>query len=290
MNQDNFFARINESFQELTGKQKLLAQYLMNHYKQAAYMSCLDLGQMVGASDATVIRFAQRIGYRNYLELSDELKTYVVRHATPAEKLSGYGKLDFRGSLPEVCQRHISVLQSTMEQIPSERIEQLADEILESDRILVCGFEGLSGLAEYLTHHLQRLGHKAQAIKELPFSAEGFGPSERVQEDSKELLLIMDFTPILRGSVECGTFFKERGARIWSLSDSLESGLTAVAHEHIFLNPVDPLSYNLDVFPGVLAFSQSLFITCGRKRPEETKEALEALTRYYAENQVLEDK
>jgi len=43
--------------------QRLIGQYIMEHYDKAAFMTASKLGSTVGVSESTVVRFASEIGY-----------------------------------------------------------------------------------------------------------------------------------------------------------------------------------------------------------------------------------
>jgi DNA-binding MurR/RpiR family transcriptional regulator len=46
--------------------QKLIAAYITNHYDKAAFMTAAKLGEVVGVSESTVVRFAIELGYEGY--------------------------------------------------------------------------------------------------------------------------------------------------------------------------------------------------------------------------------
>ena len=60
--------RINERYGSLSKGQKLLAAYITDNYDKAAFLTAARLGQMVGVSESTVVRFASHLGYRGYPE------------------------------------------------------------------------------------------------------------------------------------------------------------------------------------------------------------------------------
>ena len=43
--------------------QKLIAQYIIEHYDKAAFMTASRLGSTVGVSESTVVRFAAEVGF-----------------------------------------------------------------------------------------------------------------------------------------------------------------------------------------------------------------------------------
>ena len=51
---------------KLSKGQKQIARYIVEHYDKAAFMTAARLGQAVGVSESTVVRFASELGYEGY--------------------------------------------------------------------------------------------------------------------------------------------------------------------------------------------------------------------------------
>ena len=60
--------RINESYSRLSKGQKLLATYITDNYDKAVFLTAARLGEVVGVSESTVVRFATHLGYKGYPE------------------------------------------------------------------------------------------------------------------------------------------------------------------------------------------------------------------------------
>ena len=58
--------RINESYSRLSKGQKLLATYITDNYDKAVFLTAARLGEVVGVSESTVVRFATHLGYKGY--------------------------------------------------------------------------------------------------------------------------------------------------------------------------------------------------------------------------------
>ena len=63
-NQD-LMHRINEKYKKMSKGQKLISEYIMNNYEKAAFMTASRLGNKVGVSESTVVRFANMLGYED---------------------------------------------------------------------------------------------------------------------------------------------------------------------------------------------------------------------------------
>ena len=58
--------RINEAYSKLSRGQKLLATYITDNYDKAVFLTAAKLGETVGVSESTVVRFATHLGYKGY--------------------------------------------------------------------------------------------------------------------------------------------------------------------------------------------------------------------------------
>lgn len=77
-----FQDRIRENYENLTPGFRKLADFIMNSTLDAAFLTATELSRRVGVDPATVVRFAQELGYSGYRELSREIKHYVRDQVT----------------------------------------------------------------------------------------------------------------------------------------------------------------------------------------------------------------
>ena len=64
--QDDILIRIHDGYPKMSKGQKLLADYITDHYDKAVYLTASKLGSVVGVSESTVVRFAGELGYDGY--------------------------------------------------------------------------------------------------------------------------------------------------------------------------------------------------------------------------------
>ncbi len=65
MNED-LLKQIEDKLPQFSKSQKLIARFILEHYEKAAYMTALKLGNAVGVSESTVVRFAIELGFEGY--------------------------------------------------------------------------------------------------------------------------------------------------------------------------------------------------------------------------------
>ena len=63
---ENLLDKINKALNGLSKRQRLIADFITNHYDKAAYMTASKLGENVGVSESTVVRFTTELGFEGY--------------------------------------------------------------------------------------------------------------------------------------------------------------------------------------------------------------------------------
>ena len=66
MENNDLLQNINAAYKTMSKGQKQIAQYILNNYDKAAFMTASKLGGIVGVSESTVVRFAFELGYDGY--------------------------------------------------------------------------------------------------------------------------------------------------------------------------------------------------------------------------------
>jgi DNA-binding MurR/RpiR family transcriptional regulator len=105
-----FQDRIRESYDSLTPGFRKLADFIMNSTLDAAFLTATELSRRVGVDPATVVRFAQELGYSGYRELSREIKHYVRDQVTAT-----YRKVSEAGTLEELLKSLVENAEQNMQ-------------------------------------------------------------------------------------------------------------------------------------------------------------------------------
>ncbi|MDF1513914.1 MAG: MurR/RpiR family transcriptional regulator [Anaerolineae bacterium] len=84
-----FQDRIRAHYDDLTPGFRKLADFIMNSTLDVAFLTATELSRRVGVDPATVVRFAQELGYSGFRELSREIKHYVRDQVTETYRKAG---------------------------------------------------------------------------------------------------------------------------------------------------------------------------------------------------------
>jgi len=151
--------RIRAIRSDLSPSFTVLADFLLDSYIHAAFLSATELAHSLDLDPATVVRFAQRMDYAGYPELQRE-----IRDRVREEVLSG--RQTEPNSPAEAADRAMAEIARNLEltrlSFPIETAERLVTALDEAERVIILA-EGLaSGPARSLAGWLEGAGYTVQ--------------------------------------------------------------------------------------------------------------------------------
>jgi DNA-binding MurR/RpiR family transcriptional regulator len=148
---------IRRLYPDLTPSQRQLSDYIAHSYRDAAFLTASELAERLGLNEATVIRFAQRLGYDGYPELVSAIRELVQRELTvtpDAGEVRSHGALALLAAELENARRLVQSLSPNL-------VREIAGMLARADSIYVLG-EGLGDpFSLLLCGALQAVGRRA---------------------------------------------------------------------------------------------------------------------------------
>ncbi len=138
-----FRDRIRAAYDHFSASYRKVADFLLDDYRTAAFLNASGVAQHLNVDPATVVRFAQRLGYPGYPELAEELQAAVKQELAaafaPAEAIdSDVGVIrEFLRSASEDIQRILTHNDAGV-------LRDLLNDILSARRVYLIG-ESMAG-------------------------------------------------------------------------------------------------------------------------------------------------
>lgn len=152
--------RVRELYDQLSPGYRRIAQYVLEHYRDAAFMTAAELARSTSVDTTSVVRFAQRLGYAGYPELIADIQGRVKRDLRemyePPPEARDAGSV-FWSSLLEDRNNLDTLLR---ENDPAE-IEKVVELLCDAQRIMVAGEAASNFVAEIMAQRLTSLGLSA---------------------------------------------------------------------------------------------------------------------------------
>jgi len=278
---EDLISRIQEHYPKLSKSQKIIAEYILNHYDKAAFMTASKLGEKVGVSESTVVRFANTLGYDGYPELHDALQELIKLKLTTVQRLElSDDLLNKESILKTVLKADINNIKTTLEEIDINVFETIVEKILKAKRIYIIGLRSSTALAEYMGFYLNLI------LDNIKIVTQGISDIfEQIFRVSKgDLVIGISFPRYSRRTIEALKFAKSQGADIVAITDSFISPLAGIS-DHVLLAKSNMASF-VDSLVAPLSIINALVVAVGVKEKEKVSQTFKKLEDIWSESQI----
>ncbi len=217
---------IQERFSKLSKGQKLIAEYILNNYDKAAFMTAAKLGVAVGVSESTVVRFANELNFSGYPKLQKALQELIKNKLTTVQRLELSNDFVSDGdALKGVLKADTENIRATLEKINPDTFENVVNSIYKAKTIYVIGLRSSTALAEFLGFYLNIILKNVRIVS--------YGISDIFEQviniKEGDLVIGIGFPRYAAKTIDILDFAKSKGAEVVALTDSLLSPLATKA-------------------------------------------------------------
>ncbi|MFR4087968.1 MAG: MurR/RpiR family transcriptional regulator [Dysosmobacter sp.] len=146
--------------------QKRIADYILQNYDKAAFMTASKLGKLSGVSESTVVRFASELGYDGYPSMQRALQEMIRSRLTSTQRIQAADNL-FGGQdvLSAVIQSDMDKLRMVAEEADRTEFNKVVDLILGAGHLYILGVRTSSFVAGYLNFYLHLLSENVTLVQ-----------------------------------------------------------------------------------------------------------------------------
>ena len=138
--------------------QKLIANFILNSYDKAAFMTASKLGNTVGVSESTVVRFATEVGFEGYPQLQRALQELIRNRLTAVQRMEVTSEqMGEHDILSKVLTMDIEKIRRTLEEQSNEGFEAAADSIIAAKNIYILGIRSSAALAQFMSFYFNQI-------------------------------------------------------------------------------------------------------------------------------------
>lgn len=264
--------------------QRLIANYILDNFDKAAFMTAGKLGKKVGVSESTVVRFAAELGYDGYPGMRKALQEIIRNRLTSVQRIEVAQDLIGQGNLVKnVLSSDMDKLQATIETIDEAVFDAAVSAILDASGIYILGMRSAASLAGFLGYYLGLMLDKARVIGD---SAES-GIHEQMRNIGKgDLFIGVSYPRYSKRTVSAMRFAKSMGARTVAITDSESSPFAGLADICLFARS-DMVSF-LDSLVAPLSLINALIVSVGANKSDTLSDSFKRLEKIWDEFDVYE--
>lgn len=274
--------KIDEKYPRLSKGQKKLADYIRQEYDKAAFLTAAKMGEVVGVSESTVVRFAMTLGYKGYPEFQKALEELVRTKLNSIQRMEvTYGRISQGEILTSVLQADIEKIKLTMGSMDQEAFEMAVDTILKANRIYVIGIRSCAPLASFLSYYLQLICEDVTLVN-TNSSSEIFEQLIRIGQD--DVVIGISFPRYSMRTLKALEFANNRNAKVITLTDSVHSPMNLYSSCNLIAR--SDMASIVDSLVAPLSVINALVVALCMKKQKEVVATLETLEKIWDEYQV----
>ncbi|MCQ2511093.1 MAG: MurR/RpiR family transcriptional regulator [Lachnospiraceae bacterium] len=278
----SLFARINSQYNSMSKGQKRLANFIINHYDQAVFMTAAKLGKQVDVSESTTVRFAVLLGYEGFPQFHNALQEHVMTKLNSVQRMEvSFGRIEPDKILDTVLQSDIEKIKMTLEQTNREAFSQAVDLILEAKHVYIVGIRSCAPLAGFLSYYMNQIVPNVHLVGASSYS-ELFEEIIRIGE--KDVIIGISFPRYSRRTLKAMEFASNQKAKVITITDSTHSPMNLYSSCNLIAR--SDMASIVDSLVAPLSLINALLVALCMKSQKEVLHTLETMERIWDEYNV----
>jgi len=279
-NTQELIARLNQSGKKLSKSHRRIAECIVQHYDKVAFMTASKLGQYVGVSESTVVRFAAALGYEGYPQLQKALQELIRHRLTASQRFEMTSDMDHSQVLSRVLKADMNNIRMTMDEIDIAAFESAVDKFLQARHIYVLGLRASAPMAQFFAHYLKFIFANVTVVTS--GISDVFEQLTRINDE--DLLVGISFPRYTLRTLEAMEFAKSRGASLLAITDGPLSPLHSVSD--LCLMAKSDMASFVDSLCAPLSLINALIVALGQRRRQQVTAYFEQMEGIWSDYKV----
>lgn len=283
MNRD-ILTVIQENMSTFSKGQKRIANYILESYDKAAFMTASRLGKTVSVSESTVVRFAAELGYDGYPSMQRSLQKMIRNRLTSVQRIEvSNDRIGDQDLLSSVLQSDIEKIRLTLEEVDRQSFDHAVDAIVSARKIYIMGVRSSASLATFLSFYFNLIFDNVISVA-ANTASEVFETMLRV--GAEDVVIGVSFPRYSSRTVQAMNFARDRGATTIAITDSEASPLAPISN--YTLKARSDMASFVDSLVAPLSLVNALLVAVSRKKNDDLAHTFQTLEDIWDEYGVYE--
>ncbi|MBQ4260186.1 MAG: MurR/RpiR family transcriptional regulator [Lachnospiraceae bacterium] len=273
MEQMNLLDRIFEKYPKMSKGHKSIADFVVDHMDEATFLTAAKIGQKLGVSESTVVRFATAIGYDGFpafqSAMADSFRSRIGQAQNETFKSE---RINQSNVLNSVLKLDIANIENTLGLLDATTFDAAVKMISDAEHVYVCGLRSNAPLAAFLHYYLNMVKGNAILLNTTSVS-ETF--EQMMHISKKDVFIGISFPRYSMRTLKAMELASDRNAKVIALTDNVNSPMCLYSSCNL-LAQTDSLSI-IDSLVAPMSVIQALVVALCLKNKETVKNNLKLL-------------
>lgn len=228
----NIIETIKKRYIRLSRGQRKVAQFIVDNPNIVATHIASEVGQLIGVSESTVIRFCYAMELSGYHELQEKLRNDLFNGISSKGEQKVVVSKKQSNFIKEIMNEDVSNILNTIELIDPQQFELATQLLHESQFVYVLGFRQSAPAANFMTSTLKNL---RKHVKQIQHEMEDI-VQQLSNIDKDSVLVIVAVDHVLEDVLTIANLAKNKKAKVIALTNSTLSPIRDYADAMFTIN------------------------------------------------------
>ena len=261
--------KIKSKYESLPKNHRKIADYFINNFDKIPFLNVQELSESTGASVASIVRFAQRAGYKGFSDLRESITDSLQKGMHNGEIFPLLEKRKIEDDLlTEVGNLDIKNINDTLNMIERKSFNYVIERISSAESVLTGGLGISYLLAEILAYQLTQVGINSSVLKH----THTLFHEQVLFLNQKDLLVLFSFPPYSKETLDLARFAEERRIDVIAITNKPASPITYYTKANLIVESRNMLFTNS--FAAISVLINAIATSCAVKDKSRAKKIL----------------
>ncbi len=261
--------KIKSKYNTLPKNHRKIAEYFINNFDKIPFLNVQEISENTGASVASIVRFAQRSGYKGFSELRVAIADSLQKGLRNSEIFPLLEKHESKDDLlTEVANLDIKNINDTLSQVERKTFDYIIQRISSAERVYAGGLGISYLLAEILAYQLTQVGINSSVL----MHTHTLFHEQVLFMNPKELIVLFSFPPYSKETVDLARFAEERKIDVIAFTNKPASPVTFYTVANLIVESRNMLFTNS--FSAISVMINAIATSCAVKNKDRAKKIL----------------
>ncbi|MGL5512293.1 MAG: MurR/RpiR family transcriptional regulator [Sporomusa sp.] len=244
---------IKSKLDDMTPIQRKIADYILDHPNEIAFMTASELGEKTDTSEASVVRFTSFLGFYRYQEFRAAFSNMLLERLSISTRLRETSAGQKNNPYLAMLEKDIETLESARINLSVDVLNDIGKKLACSNATYIAAFRSSYAMGYYLSFYLSWLLPQVHLLSpELAHEVLKNAPQESI-------VLGISFPRYSKWTIDILHYANKCGLPTVAITDKFSSSLSMAA-QYTLIAPYQPISF-IDSFATPLSVINCLIVS-----------------------------
>ncbi len=263
---------IQKSYSNLSKNQKKIADFVLNNFDRIPFQSVQEISEATQLSVASIVRFAQKIGFDGFLEMRDQIAKSLQNRMKQQQIFSLIDKKELKDdTFTSVANHDINNINDTLLSLDRTHFNKSIKLLVSAEKVYTAGLGISYLLAEILSYQLNQVAINASCLLHTHTSF-----MEQVLSMKKgNVIVAFSLPPYSNETIDAVKFAKSKGIKTIAITNKESSPITFYSETQLVIQSKNMLFTNS--FASIAVLINAIATECAVRNKTKANKMLKEL-------------